>query len=1180
MSIAEKQLSNSFSTGGGGTLFESHVQASFVALMLTCSYAPCLPCWPITKIKLQGKFAGYDTDDLIVFVTSSGDKQERKMLAQIKHSIRITAGDKVFGEVIQAAWNDFNDAGIFKKNRDVIALITGPLSVTDISDVRQILEWSRSCEDAQEFINKVNLVKFSSQAKKNKLQAFRTQLQYANAGTAVTDEVLFEFMRHFHLLGYDLDIKAGVTLSLLHSLIGQHSEDNIQGIWARLVGEVQDANKNAGTILPDSLPDDLRELFRPCGGELVVPPELTTTEQEEGANDWNQHEYAADFAVAVLAGSWNEDSEGDRKVIEKLANQEYYTWIERIREILVLPDSPLTLKNKQWNVKDRQSLWIVLGPRIFDTHLDALKESVLRVLGERDPQFELQPDERYAASIHGKTLVHSNNLRKGIAECLALCGTVASALVNCSKDKPTTVAVLSVRELLKDADWVLWGSLNNVLPLLAEASPDEFLDVVESALGRTPCPLVELFAQEGEGITGSNYISGLLWGLELLAWDPRYLVSSCVSLGNLAARDPGGQWANRPATSLTEILLPWLPQTLAPMEKRKAAVQTLIKETPMVAWQLLLSLLPNQYRTSSGTHKPKLRKTIPEEQDEGVSHKEYWNQVAYYAEVAVDMASENVDRLSELIDRLDSLPMPSFERVLGFLSSDEVTTLPEDERVRPWKRLMAFIVKHRKFSDAKWALRENLVEKIEEVANKIRPENPLLLYQRLFEGHDSDLYNERGNWQEEQKKVEEWRFRAVEEILSTGGIDSVLQFGASVASPFHVGISLGAIDMADVDGVILPNLLLDKNKKIDQLVSGFVVNRHARYSWEWVDSLDKGSWSSREKTAFLNRLPFLPETWERVSSLLGDAEGEYWSSVNVNAYQGKGDFDMAIDKLIEAGRSYSAISCLSRNIDDKKDIDKKRAVNALLSAVECEESPQVIDSYYIEQTIKFLQDDPSTDSEDLFRVEWAYLPLLDRHGTASPKRLESRLASDPDFFCEVIRLVYRSKKDEAKKKDSTEEEQAIATNAWRLLHEWKTPPGAQVEGTFSKEGFRDWVASVKQISADTGHVEVSLIHLGQVLFYAPSDPSGLWIDLAVAEVINADDADDVRRGYSTGVYNSRGVHWVDPKATPERELAQEYRQKADVIENEGYQRFAVLLRRIADTYDSEAERIISENSTK
>lgn len=153
-----KQISNPTSTGGGGSHFEAHVQASFVVLMLTGGFAPCMPFWPIKKIKLQGKFEGFETDDLIVFVEKEGSEQKCKILAQIKHSINITAKDKVFGEVIQAAWRDFNNHGLFIKERDIIALVTGPLSATDINDVRTILEWARHSENADEFFRKVERV--------------------------------------------------------------------------------------------------------------------------------------------------------------------------------------------------------------------------------------------------------------------------------------------------------------------------------------------------------------------------------------------------------------------------------------------------------------------------------------------------------------------------------------------------------------------------------------------------------------------------------------------------------------------------------------------------------------------------------------------------------------------------------------------------------------------------------------------------------------------------------------------------------------------------------------------------------------------------------------------------------------------------------------------------------------
>ena len=142
-----KQSSNSYSTGGGGYHFEARVQACFVALMLTGGFAPGLPCWPITEIKLQGRNDGYETDDIIVFVEHPQSKEKRKLLIQIKHSINVAERDKEFNESIQAAWKDFNNAELFDKKKDKIAIITHALSKTDIKHVLPVLQLARNATD-------------------------------------------------------------------------------------------------------------------------------------------------------------------------------------------------------------------------------------------------------------------------------------------------------------------------------------------------------------------------------------------------------------------------------------------------------------------------------------------------------------------------------------------------------------------------------------------------------------------------------------------------------------------------------------------------------------------------------------------------------------------------------------------------------------------------------------------------------------------------------------------------------------------------------------------------------------------------------------------------------------------------------------------------------------------------
>jgi hypothetical protein len=1174
----KKKLSNPFSTGGGGVHFEAHVQASFVALMLTGGHAPCLPCWPIAEVKFQGKIDGFDTDDLIVFVENVNSKERRKLLGQVKHSIAITQGNPLFGEVMQAAWNDFNNPKVFTKNKDIIALITGPLSATDAHNVQWLLNQARHTNNADEFFRNVQQANFSPPKSTEKLEVIQHHLKEANDGNDLSRDELYDFLNHFHLLGYDLGNEFGVVMSLLHSHISQFQQQYPQWVWSRIVDIVQSWNQDAGTITPGKLPDDLLDAFKQK--VIAEMPEKFKAAQEKPKTDWTQHPDATYLALAVLIGSWQDKSQCDLEGITQLLGIRYDEWLKKAREILHCSDSPLSLKNGIWKVVNRAELWCLLGSRILDQNLDAFKSLAVSVLKELDPAFELPSEERYAASIHGKVLDYSHVFRKGITEGLAILGSQPESCTNCSQGKAETTCVLVVRELLIEAEWALWGSLNGLLPTMAEAAPGEFLNSVEKTMRLTPCPFDELFSQEGNGITGGNYLTGLLWALEGLAWDEQYLVRVCVALGELASHDPGGKWANRPSNSLATILLPWLPQTLASVEKRKVAVRTILDEWPDIAWSLIIQLLPGQHQTSSGSHKPSWRKTIPDDWEKDVTHQEYWQQTSFYAELAVATAGQDTARLSALIDHFDNLPEPAFDQLLQALASQSISELPEEHRLSIWDHLTKFTNKHRRFSDAKWVLSNELITRIEQVAERLAPINPFNLYQHLFTARDFDLYEENGNWEEQRKKLDTRREAAIAEIFQLDGAEGVIRFAEYVSSPNQVGRALGVIADSAIERTLLPSFLDSADNKLKALVSDFILRRHHLNGWRWCDDLNKSDWTNEQVGEILACLPFTKEAWDRASEWLQTHESEYWARTGVNAHHADGDLAIAIEKLMKHGRPYAAINCLNSMHHAKQPIDSNQCVRALLAALSSSEPSYAMDSYHIVELIKLLQTDPSVNQEDLFKVEWAYVPLLDRNRGAAPQLLESRLATDPDFFCEVIRLIYRSKNGDQPPRESTEESKAIATNAWRLLHEWKTPPGTQKDGTFSEERFTEWLQRVKDVCTESGHLEVALISIGEILIHTPPDLGGLWMRRAVAAALNDRDADHMRDGFRTGTYNSRGAHFVDPTGKPEKELAEQFRSKAEEVENAGFQRFAVTLRYLADGYDREAERVINDHKDR
>ncbi|GAI96646.1 unnamed protein product, partial [marine sediment metagenome] len=216
-------------------------------------------------------------------------------------------------------------------------MITGPLSTIVIKDVREILEWARHSEDETDFLKKVNAAKFSSNSKRKKLNAFRTQLKKANKGNEISDNSFWCFLKSFHLLGYDLDVSSGSTLSFLHSLITQFDTNHPNMIYSLLVSEIQSWNQNAGTITKEALPKEITSVFErkrieeiPAG--LAVP----TVESELDSIELviSQSQYPNELVFSCLLGSWSENNLEDISVISKIVKEDYENWILKLRELL------------------------------------------------------------------------------------------------------------------------------------------------------------------------------------------------------------------------------------------------------------------------------------------------------------------------------------------------------------------------------------------------------------------------------------------------------------------------------------------------------------------------------------------------------------------------------------------------------------------------------------------------------------------------------------------------------------------------------------------------------------------------------------------------------------------------------------------------------------------------------
>ena len=887
------------------------------------------------------------------------------------------------------------------------------------------------------------------------------------------------------------------------------------------------------------------------------------------------------IAQAGLVGKWEGTNPADRAALEKLLGKDYGEWIEHLRPDSLRSDSPLIQRDEKWRFLVRGEAWDALGNRITDADLERFEETAVQVLGERDPKFDLPKEERHAAAIREKILKHSRQLREGLAETLALLGSRPDALSSCTLEKAETTALLVVRKLLSGASWDRWASLDSHLPLLAEASPDEFLDSVESALKNlNDTPFHKIFAQEGAGEFGGwNYMSGLLWALETLAWNPDHLNRVALILADIASFDPGGNWANRPANSLVDIFLPWHFQTIAPFDKRKKAVETVLREHPKVGWKLLLALLPHNYGSTSGCRQPIWRDYIPRDWKEGVLQTEYWKQIVAFTDLAVGLAKESMARLEELINQLPDLPRPAHDGLLSFLGSSEMRDLAERERLPLWEKLEDLVRRHRKFPDADWALPEEALIKIKNTANLLAPKAPDLKYRHLFGERDFDLFEENGDFDAQRQRLDERKQAAVKTILGAGNLSAVMNFSNAVAVPSEVGRALSAIASDEIEAEVLPSLLDEaQDSAPGRVIAGFVWGRYWTRKWGWVDEVLKRDWGNAKKAAFLVRLPFVDEVWRRAATHLGAMdEGLYWTNALVNPYDSDGDLTIAIEKLLQYGRPKHALLCVARTIKTDGGFSATLATQSLLGVLDSTENFNQLDNYKTVEVIKHLQKSSTADQTALFKIEWNFLPWLDQFSTGSPTTLEKMLASDPAFFAEVISLVFRSRNDEKPKdKEPDERRQNLARNGYKLLGEWQRVPGTQDDGSFNVDKFHRWIEETRKITEESGHAEVAQMQIGHVLTRAPKDPGGLWIHKAVANLLNQRDTDVMRSAFTTQLFNNRGIYEYSAGEN-ERKLAKENREFADALDEKGYSRFATAMREFAKSYERQARREAKRN---
>lgn len=943
--------------------------------------------------------------------------------------------------------------------------------------------------------------------------------------------------------------------------------------------------------------DEIASLANASGRSLTVLRRRLATVEAVRMPLWATQQHAPEKLIPfMLVGAWHVLNETDKAGLSLLAGDRSFQDLEKdCQRLIQLNDAPLWSIGTYRGVVSKIDLLYAIARYVTRDDLKRYFDVARMVLGEDDPSLDLAEDQRWAASIHGKTREFSAAFRQGISETLVLLAVHGGGLFKGRLGIDTEVeATLVVRDLLPVPLITRVLEANDRdLPLYAEAAPQEFLSIIERDLKSANPTVFGLLRPAGSGVFGSPSRTGLLWALEGLAWNPVTLPRAALILARLAQIEINDNWVNKPGHSLGAIFRAWMPQTAASHEDRMGLVKTLFEKFPDVAWTLCVAQFGNHSQIGDYSHKPLWR-------PDGYGFGEpfpTWDPVMAFVGEMVELAltrdKYSLQMLRDLIDRLHDLTDVDQDRVWALIEAWAKTASDSDKVAMREKIRVSTLSRRAALRAKKSGESARVATAAKGIYAALEPTNLLDKHAWLFrdtwieESADELEDLENTDYEERDKRIRDQRTEALREIHKERGIDGILD----VANRGNTSWIVGALS---TEGI------LEKGELLRLVTTAFRRMGAGENAVHASEGLIRGAVGAIaddvKRDAFLKSAilelgsnnairvlllaPFNEMTWSLASSLGEAAQERYWKEVTPGWLRESPSATLkAVDMLMKACRPRAAFSL----VRDHPNVLPTQTLFRLLTemAQDSDDKPgeYLLEHYYVEGAFKHIDSATELSLEQKAGLEFAYIDVLvrawERKAKSGIPNLELYIEAHPEVLVQAISWTYKRKDgamDPPEFRVAADRVKAMAERGYTLMEALKRIPGTDADGEIDAKRLGKWITTIRQSCAELSRTEIADIVIGKLLSSAPVGKDGAWPCEAVRAVMEDVQSEDMMSGAHTGVYNSRGVHARGNGGDQERQLADKYRKWAQQIRTSSPYVASELLMKLTDTYEREAAR--------
>ncbi|QGQ26537.1 hypothetical protein F1728_29375 [Gimesia benthica] len=940
-----------------------------------------------------------------------------------------------------------------------------------------------------------------------------------------------------------------------------------------------------------------RSLSRACCGSSNVLKRLITEHPLTDFPEWANEKYRSKLAPFALLGGWvdldpdqierNDNIFKTNHPIDLICIEDFMGISrERIEEYTTKwcdSDEPLFLRyGNNLVIHSREDAWCLLSSSITRKMLERFEDLAIVVLEETNPALDLKDDEQWMANIFGKTHSLSSELRQGIIESLAIMTSYPAAT---SYGTKLNFAV-SVRKVLSsilpnNGSKKRWATFSSQLSLFAEADPDFLLSRISDDLNSDNPLLPSLFSPNSNHIFSHSRHCGLLWALEIIAWSPNYLSQVADILAMLIKYENilPNNMSNRPSETLKAIFFWQIPQTNATIEERITILRQLVLKHPEVGWNLLIEQVPKYYGISlSSTAKPRWRDWA-NGWSQIKAHTDAPGYLHQIAEIIFETASESPEKWAKVINGIFKINEETTHKAIQRLELISLHCQDLHGRAILWKALRELICLHQTHPKRSLSLNENTINILIDISKRIQPDDPVDLNEWLFGIHpDLPDIDESGDYKKYYVELNKKQLEALRNITSTQGWYGVNRLLERIHNATSIGWVIGSNSLLNVEEIELSEFVISDNIRLLEFAAGYIAGAFNSKEFSFFREIQFNSYSDLQAAKMLCAVPFNRSIWDWMETNLPISVcDEYW--LNCDAFlhdENHRDVCYVQEKLLRACRPFTAINLLSFALE-KIDIEEDIIFLTLESALSTETNQEEINklkAHCVQKLVKHLQASDKENTTRLAAIEWGYLPFLEGpHSRTEPMTLINALQQNPSQFIDLLKILFRNENVINRDLELTDLDHKMIRHGHSLINAFSTLPGTKENGQIDELYLTNWISEVRLLAKKEDRIRVADHQIGELLSRHSKEGCKMWPPLSICNILEHFNSTSIFKGFTLGIYNSRGVTCRDPLegGTLERALVNQYSNLATEFKTR-FPNLSKAFRELARRFEIDAER--------